>query len=487
MNKLFKINNSIEKDKFQKIHDYSCKILETTGMKFLSDEILDSLEKNGSKIDRSNNIAFIPRKLIEEKLSDFQDEIKSGRKHLMLNGGVSYNVGDKIFCKFGSIAPRFFDWDTQKEREATKEDLVNAIRLGQALSEVGMVGCPMYTKLINGKKIDSNFISIINAMLLAKNATKLGNSEVNSPKQLKYLMEMGVVVRGSLEEYRKSPCFLTAKESMSPLVLDRNACDVLIALAKNGLPATMIPMPIMGASVPITISAAAAVTNAEIIATMVAIRCIVTDAMVGGGSMASMMDMRGKGIKFNIADAIKVDIALAQMYEEFYGFDYGYGIYSSDSKFLSNEILYERIMKILGSFFIKKFNYALGLYDQGMVFSPELALVEIEIIKALHEIYKGFEVDDLDDELLGTIRNVGPGGSFLAETHTLNYFKKTLRSEIMEEVFDVKDYRSIGSVYERANLKYKDIIKNTEHYMLPADKEKEIDSIVARAYEDIIG
>ena len=43
---------------------------------------------------------------------------------------------------------------------------------------------------------------ITNAMLLAKHTTKLGNSEVNSKKQLKYLMEMGaediIVIAGGV-------------------------------------------------------------------------------------------------------------------------------------------------------------------------------------------------------------------------------------------------------------------------------------------------
>ena len=486
MDKLFKIKNVAGREKLQKIHDYSCKILRDTGMRFLSDEILGSLENNGAKIDRSSSIAFIPQKLIEEKLEDFRSEIKSLDGHIMRNGGVSYDVGDRISCKFGSIAPRFFNWDTQSDREATEVDLVNSIRLGEATEEMGMVGCPMYVKEIGGKKIDPNFTPIINASLLAKNTRKLGNSEVNSLKQLKYLIEMGTVVRGSIEEYKKNPCFITAKESISPLLLDKNACEVLVALAKNGLPATMIPMPILGAGVPVTIAGAVAVTNAEIIATMTALRCIAPHAMVGGGSMASYMDMSGRGIKFNVMDAIKVDMALAQLYEELYELDYGFGIYSSDSKLLGSELLMERVLKVLGAFFVKKFNYVIGLYDQGMVFSPELALTEIEMIKALHKLYEGFDTDDLNNGLLDIIKKIGPGGNFMASMHTLNHFKDTMRSEILEEAYDIKSKKSTGSIFERANKKYKDIINKKNHYQLPLDKQKEIDRIVEAAHKDIV-
>lgn len=488
MKKLYRIQNAADKKDLDKIHDYACRILEEVGMKFLSEEMLDSLEENGARINREKSVAFMPQKLVEEKLSGFSREIKSGKTHFMLNGGVSYNVGDRIFCKFGSIAPRFFDWDSQSEREATQEDLVNAIRLGEAVDEMGVVGCPMYTKKIDGREVNPNFTPIINAMLLAKNTSKLGNSEVNRKKQLKYLMEMGTVIRGSLEEYKKAPMFLTAKESISPLFLDEHACEVLIALAENGLPATMIPMPILGAGVPITIAGAAAVNYAEVIATMVALRCVVPDAMVGGGSMASYMDMSGKGIKFNVMDAIKVDMLTAQIFEEKYSLDFGFGIYSSDAKGLGSEVLMERFLKILGGFMVRKSNYVVGLYDQGMVFSPELALTEIELARAIHELSGGFTLDDLSgNDLLDEIKNTGHGGNFMASKHTLNNFKNTMRLDILEEVFDSGSNKVVGNIYERANVRYKDILANSKEYELPADKSKEIDRILAAAHKDIVG
>jgi len=486
MNKLFQIKDSIDKDKLQGIHDFSCKILETSGMRLINKEMLDGLEKKGCKIDRDKSVAFIPKSLIEDTLEDFRKQVDKAGRHLMINGGVAYDVGDRICAKFGAIAPRFYDWDSKKEREALEEDLVNSIKIGELLDEMCMVGCPMYVKEVYGKKIDPNFTPIVNAMLLAKHTKKLVNSEVNSKKQLKYLMEMGIVAKGSLKAYKKNPCFITAKESISPLLLDKDACEVLVELAKNGLPATMIPMPIMGASTPVTISGSVAVTNAEVIATMAAVRSVVPDAIVGGGSMASYMDMRGKGIKFNVMDAIKVDMTLCQLYEVLYGLDFGYGIYSSDSKVLCVEFLLERMYKILGSFFVRKFNYVIGQYDQGMVFSPELALAEIEMIKQLHELHSDFNIDDLDSDLLDCIKSVGHGGNFMAEMHTLNNFRDTFRSEILEEDFDAKTKFKKTDIFGRANAEYKELLKKSE-YRIDSEREKEIDKIFKAAHKDIVG
>jgi trimethylamine--corrinoid protein Co-methyltransferase len=186
-------------------------------------------------------------------------------------------------------------------------------------------------------------------------------------------------------------------------------------------------------------------------------------------------------------DSIKVDLILCQLYKEFYKLDYGFGVYSSDSKSLGTEILIERLYKILGAFFVKKFNYVIGMYNQGMVFSPELAIIEIEMIKNLHELYNSFEMGDLNEEMIGIIKNVKPGGNFMGEMHTLNNLRKTLRSKILEEDYDINNKKKINDIFEKANQSYKDILKNKAVYILSEDKQKEIDKIVTAAHKDIVG
>jgi trimethylamine:corrinoid methyltransferase-like protein len=112
----------------------------------------------------------------------------------------------------------------------------------------------------------------------------------------------------------------------------------------------------------------------------------------------------------------------------------------------------------------------------------------VEIAKAIHELFNGFSLNDLTgNDLMEEIKNVGHGGNYMASTHTLNNFKNTLRSDILEEVFDVKANKVTGNIFGRANAKYKDILASSEKYELPPDKSKEIDRIIAAAHKDIVG
>ena len=102
------------------------------------------------------------------------------------------------------------------------------------------------------------------AAAIACYTTKAGATEAWNTKELDFLIEMGEVVRGGHEAYMANPCFVTAKETISPLILTDEAGDVLLALAQRGLPTTIIPMPLTGVLSPMSLAANIALCNAEI-------------------------------------------------------------------------------------------------------------------------------------------------------------------------------------------------------------------------------
>ena len=99
------------------------------------------------------------------------------------------------------------------------------------------------------------------AALVACYTTKAGATEVWNAPELEFLMEIGQVVRGSRQAYLENPCFVTAKETITPLVLNEEAGDVLLLLAQHKLPTTIIPMPLTGGSAPMSLAASVALAT----------------------------------------------------------------------------------------------------------------------------------------------------------------------------------------------------------------------------------
>ena len=127
--------------------------------------------------------------------------------------------------------------------------MIDSLRLAEALPEVAIVGNPVVCLFDDqDNKVEPKMQRIVTAATVAKYTTKCGSTEVWNEKELELLIEIGVIVRGSMEEYRQQPCFITAKETIAPLVFPEEDGRILLMLARHGLPCTIVPMPLSGMS-----------------------------------------------------------------------------------------------------------------------------------------------------------------------------------------------------------------------------------------------
>ena len=326
--------------------------------------------------------------------------------------------------------------------------------------------------------IDPRLQRIKTAAVVAKNTQKAGPTEVWNSKELEFLVEIGKVVRGSWKEYVQNPCFITAKETTSPLTLTTPAGEVLLALARKGLPCTIIPMPISGGTCPVTLASNIVMANAEILGAMAAIKAVYPEAPVVGGVISGIMDMSTGGTSFAAPEAILQDLGLAKLHEELYGFDLGIGTGYIDAKCPGIQAGVEKELKILTSGLVGRVNYPVGILNGGKRFSPEEALIDIEIAKLVHQYLKGIEVNE-DTLAIEAIQEVGIGGNFLSHDHTLGNFRKVIWfPEIFERsLFEKED------VMNKARQRWKSVLESSQPYRIEREKAKEIDRIVKSAEE----
>lgn len=357
-----------EDAQLDKIHDYSLKLLEEPGMRIMSEKMLESLASKGAKVDFSSKTVRFHSGLIEETIDLMRKDVKEGRIPVYLNGVTSEFTGKSgIQAKFGGACVQFLDWENQVFRDPTEDDLVNMVKLGQALQEVATVGNPVvYLKDKKGKPIEPRMQRVKTAAMVAKYTTKPGSTEVWNTKELEFLMEIGSIVRGGREKYISEPCFITAKETIAPFILEENAADVLLALASKDLPCLIIPMPIAGVSSPVSPFGNIIIGNAEILATAAAIKCIYPRAKILGGIISGSMDMATGTANFATPEATLQDIGLEELYERKYGFNFGIGCYL-DAKYPGIQNVIEKSFKYFALAAKQRYTYAVGLVNGGNV------------------------------------------------------------------------------------------------------------------------
>ena len=466
------------------IHALSLKILADPGMRIMSPVLRQALAQHGAQVDEAKQIVHFPSELVEETISGMQAELRAGRKPLLLNGVVSSLSRGPIQAKFGGACLEYLDLDRGQFRPPTRQDLVNMVRLGQALPDVATVGNPVvYLTEDDGTRIDPRMERIKTAALIACYTTKAGATEVWNTTELPFLMEIGEIVRGSREAYMQNPCFVTAKETISPLILDDKAGDVLLLLAQNGLPTTIIPMPLTGASTPMSLAANVALCNAEVLGAATAVRSACASAWVAGGVISGILDMGSGAACFAAPEAILQDLGIAELHERLYGFDFAIGTGYTDAKYPGIQSVMEKMAKYWAAYQSGRVNYPLGLVSGGKAFSPEQALLDLETARWIHSFGKGIPVEEGDLETcLEIIRRRGIGGNSLEEEHTLTNMRKvvwypTLMDRKLSSGYTQDQERDMLA---NARAQYRKVMKNA-NYEIDSDRRRAIEDVVRRA------
>ena len=463
------------------IHELSLKILANPGMRILSAGLREALKKSGASVDPLSETVRFPAQLVEETIASMQADLRAGRKPILLNGVVSSLSSGPIQAKFGGACLEYVDLERGGARQAARQDLVDMVRLGQALPEVATVGNPLvYLTEDDGTPIDPRMQRVKTAALIACYTTKAGATEVWNAAELQFLMEIGEILRGSRAAFLEQPCFVTAKETISPLILDDKAGDVLLLLAQNGLPTTIIPMPLTGASSPMSLAANVALCNAEVLGVATAVRCACPTAWVAGGVISGVLDMASGSACFAAPEAILQDLGVAELHQRRYGFDFAIGTGYTDAKYPGAQSMMEKMAKYWATNQSGRVNYPLGLVDGGKAFSPEQALLDLEIARWIHQFGRGIPVETQDlDTCLEIIQRRGIGGSVIEEEHTLQNMRKVVW---YPSLMDRKLSRGFTQDQERDMLAR----ASSQRQKILRGADYEIDSTRRAAIEDVV-
>jgi len=156
------------------------------------------------------------------------------------------------------------------------------------------------------------------------------------------------------------------------------------------------------------------------------------------------------------------------------------------SKLLDTQAGYERARTIL-THILTAPDIALGIggLERDLLMSPEVLVIDNEIIDYALKFMRGFEVNN-ETLAVDVINRVGPGGIYLGEKHTLEHFRERWMSRLSDidsfETWQKKGAKSIGEV---AKEKVKEILATHKPEPMPEDVEKEISRILRRAEAEL--
>lgn len=465
----------LREDNLCKLNEGVFQILEKTGVKIEHEEIRDVLHQVGAKVDNKKQIVRFPRRVVEKTIA------------MTRGSGGEKNEQDKLEQGIGGVAFFYYDWKEKKRRRATKEDLINMIRLGDAMEEITSVSPP----LINSQA-DPKIEPIESCILCIQNThpEKLGGRvEVVEPAHIKYLAEIGGVV--SEKDY-DTRFIADCNFFNSPLLLSWRAGECIIEKTKYGMRCVIGSQPQSGGSSPITTAGNIVIAAAEILTGWTIAKTINPDIPVEAIGCTGSIDMRtGRGC-FSSPEAIVQDIGLYQLFNKIYGSQIYLVPSYHDAKVPGLQSVFHRLLKWM-SFTASGIDlwYHAGTLEAGRTFSPVQMALDIEINDCLYQIKKGFIADE-ESLALDVIQQIGPGTGrgYMDTDHTLTNFRKVQWfPELLDRtLFETpeKEIAKEESILEKADNRWREALTRWNPPEINKDKLKDMDTIVDKARKELL-
>ena len=458
-----------------RIYEASLSLLMDPGMHSDSDLILDIFEKSDAQVDRETRRIRIPRHMVEAAIQSAPGSfVLHGRDDPSMD--MLLEVGRVYYGMGGTSEPTFWDWETWKPRQPTKQDMINNTRVGHALPNIDFV----QTLCMSGDQ-PTNEIFFHDFDAIFRNTTKPTVINILERPFTQHLIEMLAAASGGESALREKPSALGIVTPISPLkfpVMNEGIIDVIQA----GLPVLYSPGPLIGATGPATIAGTTVLTNAEVLFGVVLTQLIQPGAKIVLKPDTDVFDMKTTQVTYDSPEQNLGKVAVVQLAKRYnipiYGLAGGVECKTPDGE-AAAEAMMGMLMNGLAGMTM---NQSLGTLAFGLYGSPEMVVICDEIASMIRRVLDGMLVND-DTLAVDVIRQVGPGGDFLSQDHTVQYFRKELWFPKLFRRQTIEQWTNAGGkmIHEVAHDRVLEILSKTGPVNLPAGVDAELERAFNKA------
>lgn len=456
------------------LQEATLQVLEKTGVQFPTQKALSIFEEHGALVDRDTSVVKLPRDLVIKAMSTVPRYYRLGARDpalgFSLQEGYTYMGVDG--CGVETVDPK-----TGLTRSSTKADVGRTAKIVDYLSSTAfywpMVGSQDFGKLSSLHDLDASWNNTVKHI---KTETLLG--EVAT----RYAIEMATVVAGSREALRENPLLSVLICTIAPLVQDKEGIEGAMLLAEEGIPVSFMAMPTMGTTAPVTQAGAFVVADAEIISATVLMQLINPGTPVSHSLLQGWVDPRnGNYIAYPVDARVRygpIDIAHHWGMPSFGG---AFGTESVEPGTWQSaaDVSLDPLLISLASC---EWATGIGLNRTFTLLHPEAIILDDEIY---HRARYALAEEEVSPETLAldVIDKVGPGGHYLSQKHTRKYIRTTVRLGLTHVTDQTGKYRH---PLEVAREKFDWILQNHQPPPLEADKQAELNKILASAEKEIV-
>jgi trimethylamine--corrinoid protein Co-methyltransferase len=421
-------------------------VMQRTGLRIQHEEVLAMIRKAGGVVE--DDIAHFPRNLVERciKLApkSFQLYTRQGEPAIRMGEGLSYFGA-------GVGAPFIVDLRDGSRRPFLRKDMDATIQLQDALPNLDFVMAMGEISDIP----DPELADLYRFYATLANTSKPVNFMSTSLRNTSDMIEMAAIIAGGENHLREKPFIaLFGAGSTPPLTYLHEKLDRLLLCCEKGIPFVSLSAAGSGGTAPVTLAGHIVSGLADILAAVVISQIKTEGARIMIGAIPLVMDMKTMTYAYGAPEVQLVNAAVNEIVHSLGLPSYGTaGI--TDSKLLDEQAAIEATAS---SYFqaLTRTNliHDVGFLDSALVVSLDMLTLSDEIIGMVRRFCRGI---DLDDEHLAVdvIHQVGPGGHYVGEMHTVKHFREEQwwPQLISRENFQAWSQKGSTSLKERVHAK----------------------------------
>ena len=459
----------LDKPLIERILDEAFQLIEDPGVR-VAPYVQDLLRAAGITV--TEGVAHIPEVLARRLL----DLVPRGFCLCDRLGkpAVHYS-GDNVHFDPGSSCLNILDPDTQQPRPAMAADLVRLVQVAEMLPQFSAQSTAMVCN-----DVPPEIGDWYRLLLVLWHSEKPVVTGAFSAQSLHTLIDLLAIESGGRDALRQHPRAVFDVCPSPPLNWSEFASQNLVDLARAGVPAEIVSMPLAGATAPVTLVGSVVQHAAECISGITIHQLAAPGAPIVWGGAPAIFDMRTGKTPMGAIETAMLDLACAQV-GKYLGVPTHAYLVAGDGRVIDAQVEMESGMStVLGALAGINMISGAGMLDFLACHSIEKLVLDAEAIGSAQRLLEGIQPRGVS-LAVDMFAQTGLQGDFLKLKETRALFRKEQHfpSSVIDRGLPAADGWS-PDILQRARRRVEELLSAYERQPLGDEVEQEMIAFARR-------
>jgi len=458
----------LARNDLERVHEAVLTLLETVGFGNAIPSCIEACTRVGATYGDDQRLRF-PRALV-------LDTISNAARNFTLHGQEPRHdltvQGKRVHYGTAGAAVHLVDVEKREYRESLLQDIYDAARIVDLMDNIHFFQRPMVPRdMVDPFDMDFNTL-----YACVTGTTKHVGTSFTVAENVGPALEMLYAIAGGEENFRARPfvsnsnCFV-----VPPMKFAEDACGVLEACVKGGIPILLLSAGQAGATAPAAILGAVVQAVAEVLVGLVYVNAVKPGHPAIFGTWPFVSDLRTGAMSGGSAEQALLTAACAQM-AQFYDLPGGSAAGMADSKLPDIQSGYEKgITNVTAGLSGLNLVYeSAGMHASLLGFCLESLIIDNDMLGYCLRCVRGIDVSDeaLSIDVIADVCLNGPG-HYLGHGQTLKLMQTEYFYPAVADRFSPKEWNEKGrpDIVQRAIAEKRRILSShfPGHVSRPVD------------------